>query len=697
MIYYCPSQGGIIVNILKLLIFADASEDGMKKRPFTRLFSTGSTTYIIVLFVIALMPLIIESNLILFAISALAWIAVTGYTFFYETKKEKELLDYIMTLSFDFNKGGKESLLRLPIPLSVMDKDGNILWYNELFRDKFKIEGAYDFKITDIVKSQNNADVFLNAGNDGVKVTVNESSFTVITNKMKSENNSIVSVLYWIDETRFAKMRTAYENTRPVVCELTVDNYDEVMQNTPENLRTILVGTIEKKISDWISATGGIFKKTEKDKYFIIFEKQHLQPNIDTKFAVLENVHNIKIGNTIPPTISLGIGVGGNSFTEDARFAKDALEMAFSRGGDQAVIRNESKFMYFGGTGKDVERYTRVRTRVMAGAISQLINRAENVIIMGHKNADLDSFGAAAGILAAASNLEKEAYITVETNNDFTNKLIRDLSQRSPFKNRIIDRDKAIGLMDERTLLVIVDVYRPGITEVPLLLEKAMNIVVIDHHRKTSEFIENASIVYHEPAASSTCEMVTELLQYMDENEITPDVAAALYSGMKLDTKNFTFKTGTRTFEAAAYLKRRGFDEQKIKTVFQSDKAVYAIISDMVCSSEVVHNKVAVAYTKSEHSDIQSVSAAAADELLSINGITASFTMCCVGDTTYISGRSAGDINVQTILEKIGGGGHGVVAGAQLKCSIETAVKQVKEAIDGYFDTDAAARQEGDI
>ncbi len=668
----------------------------MKKRPFKRLFSTISAAYIIILFVIALLPLIVESKVILFAISAIAWIAITAYTFFYEAKKEKDLLDYIMTLSFDFDKGSKGSLLRLPIPLSVMDKEGNILWYNELFRDKFGIEGVYDFKITDVVKSEKNSDAFYNAGNDGVKVTVNDSSFTVITNKMKSENDSTVAVLYWIDETRFAKLRTIYENTRPVVCELTVDNYDEVMQNTPENLRTILVGAIEKKISDWISATGGIFKKTEKDKYFIIFEKQHLQPNIDAKFAVLENVHNIKIGNTIPPTISLGIGVGGNSFTDDARFAKEALEMAFSRGGDQAVIRNESKFMYFGGTGKDVERYTRVRTRVMAGAINQFINRAENIIIMGHKNADLDSFGAGAGILAAAVNAGKEAYIAVETNNDFTNKLINDLSLRAPFKNRIINRETALELVNEETLLVVVDVYRPVITEIPQLLEKAVNIVVIDHHRKTSEFIENASIVYHEPAASSTCEMVTELLQYIDEKVITADVSAALYSGIKLDTKNFTFKTGARTFEAAAYLKRRGFDAQKVKMIFQNNKEVYSIVSEMVCSSKTMHDKVAVAYTKQKHNDIQSVTAAAADELLSLNGITASFTMCHVGDTTYISGRSAGDINVQTILEKIGGGGHGVVAGAQLKCSIETAIEQLKVAIDEYFDTGVAQRQEGE-
>lgn len=668
----------------------------MKKRTFAKLFSSGSAIYIVVLFVVAMLPLITENSMALFAISALAWIAVTVYTFFYENKKEKELLDYMMTLSFDFDKGGKESLLRLPIPLSVIDQSGDVIWYNELFRDKFKIEGVYDFKITDIVKSEKSPDVFFGVGNEGIKVTVNENSFTVIANKMKSENDSIVSVLYWIDETRFVKIRSAYENTRPVVCELTVDNFDEVMQNTPENLRTILVGTIEKKISDWISATGGIFKKTEKDKYFIIFEKQHLQPNVDTKFAVLENVRNIKIGNTIPPTISLGIGVGGNSFTENARFAKDALEMAFSRGGDQAVIRNETKFVYIGGTGKDVERYTRVRTRVMAGAITQFISRAENVIIMGHKNADLDSFGAAAGILAAAVKLEKETYITIETNNDFTNKLIQELSQKEPFKNRIISREQAMELVSEDTLLVVVDVYRPVITEVPALIEKATNIVVIDHHRKTSEFIENASVVYHEPSASSTCEMVTELLQYMDESVIVPEVAAALYSGVKLDTKNFTFKTGARTFEAAAYLKRRGFDAQLIKSVFRNNKEVYAIVSNMVCNSEIIRDSIAIAYTISQYSDIQSVSASAADELLSISGINASFTMCKLGDTTYISGRSAGEINVQTIMEKIGGGGHGVVAGAQLKCDIDEAIKQLKTAINEYFDAGAEIRQEGE-
>ena len=610
---------------------------------------------------------------------------MTVYSFIRESKREKDILEYIRTLSFHTDSTSKDSLLRFPLPLSLIRSDGAIIWYNDKFASLFGVNDLFDTNIKSIVGQDSDVSKFMESSS-GVMVTVGEKHYRVLVNTLSSNSGDMSSILYWIDETGHVQLKKTYLDSRPVVCSVIVDNYDEVMKNTPENMKTILAGDIERIIGDWARLANGVLKRLERDKYFIIFDNKHLNEFKENKFAMLESIKTLSRGNQISPTVSIGIGVDGETFLDNENFSHNAIDMALGRGGDQVVIKDASKFTYFGGNSKDVEKYTRVKTRVMAGALRHLITQAEKVIIMGHRNSDLDAFGAALAMHSVAAGMGKPAYILAETMVYNTRKLF-DRCGASGLIHSFISKETAIEIATPGTLLIVVDVYRASLTELPELINHIDNIVVIDHHRKSSDFIEDASLTYHEPSASSTCEMVTELLQYInDGSTITPFIAEALYSGIELDTKSFTFKSGIRTFEAAAYLRRKGVNPSNVKLLFQSDKDVYKLRTDIVRSGKIYKNQIAISTTDSKHDDIQSIAAAAADELLELEGVTASFVLCLIGKTIYISGRSIGGINVQFILEKLGGGGHGVIAGAQLDCSMSEAVASLKDAIDKYFE-----------
>lgn len=657
----------------------------LKNKPFTSLFKTTTAVFLVVVFVLAVMPLVITGDVPQFLLGLAIWIGLTVYCFLTETKREKALQEYIQNLSFYADEAGRNSLVSLPLPISVLNTDGSVIWYNELFRDIFELDGLQDVNLNDLLEVDVNK--LIEKTSSEKKIVYKGKHYKLVVNHV-DRNESNLAVLYWIDDTRFENLKTAFENSRPVVCSLTIDNYEEVMQHTDDEAKTVLIGTVEKKITDWAIENQGAIKKIERDKFFIVFSSLQLRKVIESKFTILDEVKNISLGNRIPVTISMGIGTGAdNNIYADDISARNALNMALGRGGDQAVIKNEDGFKYFGGNSKELEKYTRVKTRVMAYALKQLMGQSEQVMIMGHKNADLDSFGAAIGMCSAAMEEGKPSYIVLETSNAYTNKLKSQFEKTEKFAGVFIDRETALARITPTTLLIIVDVFKPVITEEPQLIEKTNNIVVIDHHRKSSDFIENASLTYHEPSASSACEMVTELLQYMNDGKsITKNVAEALFAGVELDTKGFSFKTGVRTFEAAAYLRRKGVDASNIKVLFQTGRTEYAIRSEIVKSAEIYNGFIAISSTDSEYEDIQSLTAAAADDLLDIEGIVASFTMCRVNGVTYISGRSLGNINVQMILELIGGGGHHVVAGAQLDCKFEEAKTILKQAIDEYFE-----------
>ncbi len=649
------------------------------------MFASNTALFLGVLFILALLPLIIGDYVIVSAIGFAVWIAMTVYSFIHESKREKDILEYIRMLSFHTDSTSKDSLLHFPLPLSLIRSDGTIVWYNDKFSSLFGVNDAFDTNIKSIIGEDADISSLMESSSD-IMFTIGEKNYRVLVNSLSSKSGDVSSILYWLDETSHVKLKNTYLSSRPVVSSVIVDNYDDVMKDTPENMKTVLAGDIEHIISEWARSAYGIVKRLERDKYFILFDHEHLDVFRANKFAVLESIKSLNRGNQISPTVSIGIGVEGKTFLENEAFSRKAIDMALGRGGDQVVIKDASKFTYFGGNSKDVEKYTRVKTRVMAGALSHLIAQADKVIIMGHKNSDLDSFGAALAMHSAAAGMGKPTYILAETMVSSTKKLF-DRCRASSIIHSFISKETALELVTPGTLLIVVDVYRPSITELPELIEQTDNIVVIDHHRKSSDFIEDASLTYHEPSASSTCEMVTELLQYINDGAtITPFIAEALYSGIELDTKSFTFKSGIRTFEAAAYLRRKGVNPSNVKLLFQSGKDVYKIRTDIVRSGKVYKNQIAISVADSKHDDIQSISAAAADEMLELEGITASFVLCTVGKTVYISGRSIGGVNVQVILEKLGGGGHGVIAGAQLTCTVSDAVNQLKDAIDKYIE-----------
>ena len=649
------------------------------------MFASNTALFLSILFILALLPLIIDSYIIVSAIGFAIWIGMTIYSFIRESKREKDILNYIRTLSFHTDSSGKDSLLYFPLPLSLIRDDGAIIWYNDKFASLFGVNDLIDTNIKNILGEDTDVSKFLESSS-GIMVTVGKKNYRVLVNGLPSDSGNTTSILYWLDETANVQLKKTYYSSRPVFASVIIDNYEDVMKNTPDNMKTVLAGDLERIITEWARSANGIVKRLERDKYFVLFDYKHLEDFRGNKFAVLESIKSLNRGNQIPPTVSIGIGVEGETFSENEVYSRKAIDMALGRGGDQVVIKDPAKFTYFGGNSKDVEKYTRVKTRVMAGALRHLITQADKVMIMGHKNADLDSFGAALAMHSAAAGMDKPAYIVAESMVYNTRKLF-DRCKASSLIHSFISKEAALEMVTPGTLLIIVDVYRAPLTELPELVEATDNIVVIDHHRKSADFIESASLTYHEPSASSTCEMVTELLQYInDGSTITPFIAEALYAGIELDTKSYTFKSGIRTFEAAAYLRRKGVNSSNIKLLFQSDKEVYKLRTDIVRAGKIYKNQIAISTTDSKHDDIQAIAAASADELLELEGITASFVLCLSGKTVNISGRSIGGVNVQVILEKLGGGGHGVIAGAQLSCSLSEAVHQLKDAIDKYIE-----------
>jgi len=427
--------------------------------------------------------------------------------------------------------------------------------------------------------------------------------------------------------------------------------------------------------------------KYEKDKYYITFEYRYLEQFIKTKFDILNKIRSINEGNTIPASISVGIGLNGNSLSENDIFAKNAINMALGRGGDQVVIKDDEQFRFYGSSTKEHEKSTRVKARVVSFALSGLINNADNVIVLTHKNADVDGFGAALGIYRICRMHEKDVNICMETYDRTVSNMLSRLENSEEYDGLIITASQAASRITANTLIVVVDTHKVSLLESPVLLKPTKQIVIVDHHRRSADFIEHTALVYHEPYASSACEMVTEILQYTsDKMSLTKLEAEALYSGIVVDTKNFTFKTGVRTFEAASFLRRQGVDTVAVKTIFQQDLQSYVKRSEIIKNSVIIRENIAVSIAPKSDESTHIVAAQAADELLNIKGIIASFVIFMSGEDISISGRSLGGINVQLILEKLGGGGHLTIAGAQLS---DTTVEEAKEklilAIDEYY------------
>ena len=521
--------------------------------------------------------------------------------------------------------------------------------------------------------------------------------------KDMAENSDIISpegydgyliAIYLFDETALKIALRENDDQSLAVGLLYLDNYEEALESVEEVRRSLLTALIDRKINKYIATLDGISKKIEKDKYLIILRKRAVAQLQTDKFEILEEVKTVNIGNEMAVTISIGIGLDGLTYSQNYEFARTAIDLALGRGGDQAVVKTPEQITYYGGKSQQVEKNTRVKARVKAHALREIITSKDRVIIMGHRLADVDSFGAAVGIYRIAKSLDRKAHIVL---NDVTTSVqpLRDLflQQEEYEEDMLVSGEQALDYAGSGSVLVVVDVNKPSITECPELLKTCKSIVVLDHHRQSEESIENATLSYVEAYASSTCEMVTEILQYITDGiKVKSDEADCLYSGIMIDTNNFMTKTGVRTFEAAAYLRRAGADVTRVRKLFRDDVNEYKAKADAVSQAEIYKNMYAISVMTSD--DIQSptiVGAQAANELLNIKGIKASFILTEFQGLIYVSARSIDEVNVQIIMERLGGGGHMSAAGCQMEgVSLTEAMVKVKKTIDKML-------EEGDL
>lgn len=623
-------------------------------------------------------------------------IGALAYSIFHYNKlmevKEEEWQRYFEGLAEDFDSVVQHAIFNMPFPLTILEADGGISWYNTRFLNMTGEEDLLNRKIQDLVAEIKPDDFLERDRVQSLGLQFKGKSYQVYSNIVEIEktisSGEKIIILYWIDVTEAEDLKSRYRDQHLAVCLAYVDNYDEVKGAIPEINRPQLSAEIDKTISSYTSENNGFIRKYENDKYMLIFENKDLAKIKTKKFDLLENIRAIDLGNTIPITLSIGVGEKGASPNETYKFALAAIDIALGRGGDQVVVKDQNNLSFYGGKTQAMERRSKVRSRVISYALRQLIDQADKVFIMGHKNPDMDSFGASMGLIRTIVNRGKIPYLVLSGPNPSISNIYNKMLKEEPdYVNYIIKPEEALNKADRQSLMVIVDNHKPSFTEEPRLLDLIDKKVVIDHHRRGAEFIENPVLVYLEPYASSTCELVTEILYYMsDQIEISKFDAEALLAGITVDTKNFTFQTGVRTFEAASILKRAGADTANVRELFKDDYEAFLNRAEIIRQSTIVHDKIAIGKLDKQLEESVLLAAQTANELLNINGIEASFVLTNAGDRIHISGRSLGNISVQLILERLGGGGHLTSAGTQLEnMTIDEAEEILLNNIDKYF------------
>lgn len=652
----------------------------------------------IYLVIIAILLIILCVNDTSYIVPSIVIFALTLiYSFWTNNKRKDEISKHIQDIAVNVDSTVKSSLVNSPFPLVIMDTTGSIIWKSSKFVSEFASEDikniiknlAKEIKL-DILENTFNKE---NAKNKSIEkeLTIGKKTYKVLgeyVRTKKKKQNEYMMTLYFIDDTENLKIQEEIENQRNCIGIITIDNYEEMVQILPAEKRTLILAEIEKNIYDWVNEIGGLVVKTDRNTSYLYFlEQKELEKIKEDKFEILDKIKEIDTDEMISLTLSIAISNEGETDNEKYKSARVAMDVVLGRGGDQAVIRENDKYTFFGGRSLEVEKRTRVKARTVARALEQMIEESSNVIAMGHTNADIDSMGSALGIYSLAKSLNKEAYIVNNTVGLSVDNFIDALNEDEQYKNALLNKAEALNKITKDTLLVIVDTHKKTYVEVPELLDKTDKIVIIDHHRKSPDFIENAILTFHEVYASSAAELVTEILQYAEtEVNLTTIEAEGLYAGIMMDTKNFTFKTGVRTFEAAAFLRKKGVDILKVKKWFQSNLESYNIIAEVVKNAEIVNDSIGISIYDKEDKNANLICAKAADELLTISDITASFVLGIQGDQICVSGRSIGDINVQLILEKLGGGGHITVAGAQIEgMTIEEAKQELIIRINEYF------------
>ena len=596
------------------------------------------------------------------------------YISYKEIKDKKRRIEELSLGMFSMFQNNFESF---DMPLAIVNTSSDIIWQNK--NSKHSIP---DKIIIDTALKIQNEEFSLNS-----QIDINEDSkYVAIGNKIKYKDIDAVIVGY-INKTEEYKLKKYIDDTKVAVGIIFIDNYEETVQGLDEIKKAEISANITKILVDYASKNKGIITKIDKDKYIILIESQFLKNMENESTEILEKIKNVTEDTKLVVTMSLGISYLEQTLDERYKSANSALDIALGRGGDQIVIKKDKKFDFYGGTNIGVEKTSKVRARTISQAIKDTIEKCDEVYIMGHKNTDIDCIGASVGIAKIAKFLNKKAYVVVDTKcNSSTKAVIEKVKQSGEYEDTFIKKDEVKLNNTSNSVLIVVDTHKKSYTVNPDLIDEFEKVIIIDHHRRGTEFIEDAFLTYHEIYSSSTSELVSEILMYLDGIELNSYEAEALYSGIVVDTKNFMFKTGVRTFEVAAYLKKYGIDLTAVKQIFQSDLATYTARAEIVKNAEIVNGKIAISMSEEEYDEMPIIAAQAADELLSITGIIASFVLCRVDDVIMISGRSMGDINVQAILEKIGGGGHLTFAGAQIAgISISDARDKLLSAIEEYF------------
>ncbi len=658
--------------------------------------------------------LLLALNAAVFLVSIQAGVLLSAFTVFYFAvtltlyyNNKPMIMNELVSFATEYGQIQRKLLRELDIPYALLDEDGKVMWTNYAFEQVTEIEGKYNKSITSLFpvitgdklpRDEDSTEAEFDIEHSGKDYTIKLKRIPL---KEMAENSAIIEAegyngyliaMFMFDKTALNIALQELDDQSLCVGMIYLDNFDEAMESVEEVKQSLLAALIDRKVNKYISSVDGICRKMEKDKYLIILRKKAISEMQDKHFELLSDIKTVKIGeNSMSVTTSIGLGTDGLTYAQNYEYARNAIDLALGRGGDQAVIKTKDQVTYYGGKSQTVEKNTRVKARVKAQALREIITAKENVLIMGHRNPDADAFGAAVGIYCISKVLGKNAYIVMDNpNSDIQPVVDTFVNGSEEFEEVLITSQQAIDFASTGSVLVVVDVNKPSITECPDLIKYCKTIVVLDHHRAGNEVIENATLSYIEPYASSACEMISEILQYAADNvKIRPEEADCMYSGIMVDSNNFQSKAGVRTFEAAAFLRRCGADVTRVRKLFRADASEYKAKADAVSQAEIYRGSYAISICTADDCPSPTViGAQAANELLNIRGIKASFVLTEFGSKIHISARSIDEVNVQLIMERMGGGGHLSVAACQLEgTQIEEAIGELKNTIDSMMES----------
>ena len=664
------------------------------RKVFDKLLSK-TKIYLAIIFI--LLVIVCIENVIMIIPSVLIFMAVVAYSYYANNRRKSEISETLQDLTLSVDTAAKSSLINSPFPLIIMESNGNVIWRSSKFISEFE---GFDINqyLNNLIKDIK-LDIKEIEKDDSKEkeisrhIELNNKNYEVLGKFVhsrkydKKHDDKYMIMLYFIDETEIVTLKEEYKDSKSCVTIIMIDNYEETMQQIESEEKPQVIAEIDKCIYEWTNKSNGVLIKSDRDRYVYLFEQRYFEKVKEDKFSILDKVKDIKTKENVQITLSIAVSNDGLTDKEKYKSAQAAMDVVLGRGGDQAVIRSNEIYKFYGGRAQEVEKRTKIKARVVAHALENLIKDASKVMIMGHTNPDIDSMGSSMGIYRLAKCLGKKAYIIDSNETNTLQSFKADLAKEPEYEDILITKEVAEENIDKETLVVIVDTHKTTYVEAPELLKRTGKLVIIDHHRRSTDYIENATLTFQEVYASSAAELVTELLQYAEVRvDLKTIEAESLYAGIMMDTKNFTFKTGVRTFEAAAYLRKCGVNIIRVKKWFQSNLDTFNKIAGIVKKAEIVNDSIAIATYEKKDKEASLICAKAADELLTISDITASFVMGKAGNKICISGRSIGDINVQVILEKLGGGGHITLAGAQVEgMTMEETKQELINRINEYF------------